>query len=226
MIPNKLREILYKKYQISFSKAGDDIQLMKLIQNSSPGTYVDVGCWHPFKASNTYYFYLRGWKGICIDPNPELETKYKKYRPNDAFVNCAIGTSDTPLQYFMLNDPHSSMNSLDSEFIENHQLKPYVKEVRTIPVFSLASVLEKHVKRSDRLDFFDIDVEGHDLEVLKTNDWSKFRPKIVVVESDTPLEQDLNTSISTYLKEVDYRLIGKSIINNNLGNLFYLDTTL
>jgi hypothetical protein len=118
------------------------------------------------------------------------------------------------------------MNSLDSEFIENHQLKPYVKEVRTIPVFSLASVLEKHVKRSDRLDFFDIDVEGHDLEVLKTNDWSKFRPKIVVVESDTPLEQDLNTSISTYLKEVDYRLIGKSIINNNLGNLFYLDTTL
>lgn len=55
---------------------GDDIQLNKLIKEKTPGVYIDIRCWHPVKASNTYFFYLRGWKGICIDPNLELKKEY------------------------------------------------------------------------------------------------------------------------------------------------------
>ena len=226
MIADKIRSILYKKYQVSFSKTGDDIQLMKLIQTTSPGAYVDVGCWHPYKASNTYYFYLRGWKGICIDPNPELQQLYSRYRPTDIFENCAIGDQQDPLDYYMLNDPHSSMNTLDRSFLEKHQLTAQIKVVKSIPVYRLDSVLSKHLTATDRLDFFDIDVEGYDLEVLKTNDWNRFRPKLVVIETDTPLAADLHSPLTQFLEGVQYRLLAKSVIHQDLGNLFYIDTTL
>ncbi len=226
MIAHKIRSLLYKKYQVSFSKSGDDIQLMKLIQSTTPGAYVDVGCWHPYKASNSYYFYLRGWKGICIDPNPELEHLYQRYRPTDIFENCAIGENTNPLDYYLLQDPHSSMNTLDRSFIEKHNLVSEIKEVKSIPVYRLDAVLTKHLNASDRLDFFDIDVEGFDLEVLQTNNWQQYRPKIVVIETDTPLQADLHSPISEYLDTVHYRLIAKSVMHQDLGNLFYIDTTL
>lgn len=75
---HKIKEFIRQRYNISFSKAGDDIQLIKLINNRVPGAYVDIGSWHPINASNTYYFYLRNWKGICIDPNPELKLLYNQ----------------------------------------------------------------------------------------------------------------------------------------------------
>ena len=58
----KLKRLIRKRYNISFSKSGDDIQLKKLINNDTPGVYVDIGCWHPIKASNTYFFILEKGK--------------------------------------------------------------------------------------------------------------------------------------------------------------------
>jgi FkbM family methyltransferase len=223
---NKFRELIYKRYKISFSKSGDDIQLFKLINKSKPGTYVDIGCWHPINASNTYFFYLRGWRGVCIDPNSDLKELYKKFRPKDNFVNCAIGNDEEELKYYLLNDNYSSMNSLSYEFIKSHNLEGQVKKIINIPLFSLKEILDKNIYKGDRLDFFDIDVEGLDLEVLKSNDWEKYRPKIVVIETNIPIEKDINSETVRYLELVNYRLIGKSIMSGDLGNLFLIDNRL
>ena len=220
---NWLKAILYKKFNVSFSKSGDDIQLYKLINNDDPGVYVDVGCWHPVKASNSYFFYHRGWKGICIDPNPELINLYKKMRPNDVFINAGISDSKTPMEYYMLKE--SSMNTFNYDFLVKHQLDTQILNTFKVPMYSLKSVLDKELKATDRLDFFDIDVEGFDLEVLKTNDWQMYRPKVIVVESDMALHDDLTSDIVKYLDGVEYKLIGKSIIKGDLGNLFLIDKT-
>ena len=217
---DKLKRYLAKKPNISFAKSGDDIQLMKLINEKTPGTYVDIGCWHPKEASNTYFFYLRNWKGICIDPNPELIELYKKFRPKDHFINAGIGASRESLDYFMFKE--SSMNTFSEDFYEKYKVhSPLLKKVK-IPLVSLKEVLDQKLDKNDRLDFFDIDVEGFDLEVLKTNDWEKYRPKIIIVESDIPLKEDLDSSIVHYLTLQNYRLIGKSIIHDDLGNLFFI----
>ena len=63
-----IRRKIYQRYNISFSKSGEDMQLKQLLKVNRKGVYVDIGCWDPVKASNSYYFHLRGWKGICIDP--------------------------------------------------------------------------------------------------------------------------------------------------------------
>jgi FkbM family methyltransferase len=217
---NRIREFIYNRYNISFSKSGDDIQLMKLINNKVPGTYVDIGCWHPVRASNSYYFYVRGWKGICIDPNPELKVLYDKFRSKDNFINAGIGKSETVLEYFMLQE--SSMNTFSKDFLEKHQLESKVIKKINIPLYSLKEVLDINLDKTDRLDFFDIDVEGFDLEVLKTNDWDVYRPKVIVIESDMSLQNDICSEIVKYLEFQNYRLIGKSIINGDLGNLFFI----
>lgn len=223
---NKIREFIYNRYNISFSKAGDDIQLNKLIKAITPGAYVDIGCWHPVKASNTYYFYLRGWKGICIDPNPELKILYNKFRKNDIFINSAIGIDNQDLKYYMLNNNYSSMNTLNYDFIRNHDLENHIEQTINVPVHTLKDVLDKNINENDRLDFFDIDVEGLDLEVLKSNDWLKYRPKIIMIETDLCLLKDVNSDIVHYLATVDYRLIAKSVISGDLGNLFLINNQL
>lgn len=217
---DKIKRYLAKRPNISFAKSGDDIQLMMLINETTPGAYVDIGCWHPKQASNTYFFYLRNWKGICIDPNPELIELYKKIRPNDNFINAGIGASSESLDYFMFKE--SSMNTFSEDFYEKYKVhSPLLKKVK-IPLVSLKEVLDKNLNKNDRLDFFDIDVEGFDLEVLKTNDWKKYRPKIIIIESDIPLKEDLDSAIVHYLALQNYRLIGKSIIHDDLGNLFFI----
>ena len=214
------KRIIRKRYNISFSKSGDDIQLMKLINNNNPGAYVDIGCWHPIKASNTYFFSLRKWKGICIDPNPDLKKLYTKFRPDDHFINVGIGPTNTNLQYYMLEE--SSMNTFSLEFIKKHQLESKIIKTVDIPLYSLKDILDENLCENDRLDFFDVDAEGYDLEILKTNDWQKYRPKIIVIESDLSLKEDIESQIVSYLEQQNYRLLGKSIINNNLGNLFLI----
>lgn len=217
---NRIKEFIYNRYNISFSKSGDDIQLMKLINNRVPGAYVDIGCWHPVKASNSYYFYVRGWKGICIDPNPELKVLYDKFRSKDNFINAGIGESGTSLEYFMLEE--SSMNTFSKDFLEKHQLESKIIKKIEVPLYSLKEILDVNLDKKERLDFFDIDVEGFDLEVLKTNDWDVYRPKVIVIESDISLKNDICSEIVKYLELKNYRLIGKSIINGDLGNLFLI----
>ena len=216
----KIKQFIRGRYNISFSKSGDDIQLMKLINQTQPGAYVDIGCWDPIKASNTYYFYLRNWKGICIDPNPELKNLYKQFRPKDIFINSGIGSSNTYLDYYMFEE--SSMNSFSSDFVLKHKDTLKIINKVNMPLYTLEEVLERNDISKWRLDFFDIDAEGFDLDVLKTNNWNKFRPKIIVIESDLSIEEDTHSEITIYLQEHDYRLLGKSIISNNLGNLFFI----
>ena len=216
-----VRRALYQRLNVSFSKSGDDIQLKKLLPRV-PGTYVDIGCWHPVKASNTYYFHLRGWKGICVDPNPELRTRFNSARPGDTLITAGVAPTAGSMTYYMLREPHSSMNTLSQQFLQENGLMGHVKQTIEVPTLRLAELLERHVQPEDRLDFFDVDVKGYDLAVLKTNDWDRFRPKIVVVESHDALAVDVESEMARYFADVGYSLAGKSVIAGNLGNLFFV----
>ena len=222
---NEIKEIIkrkiYKRYNISFSKSGEDMQLKQILKVNRIGVYVDVGCWDPVKASNSYYFHLRGWKGICVDPNPKMQTLFTKKRKSDIFINNAVGIGNETLTYYMLEDAFSSMNTLDYSFIKEHNLENKIVEKKEIQTVSLKSILSKHLEKDEVIDFLDIDVEGFDLEVLQSNDWERFRPKIILVESNTDLKNDLQSEITKYLQSKEYRIICKTLISGDLGNVFF-----
>ena len=58
----------------------------------------------------------------------------------------------------------------------------HIKKIVNVEVDTLASVLSKHLKSGQKIDFMSIDVEGLDIEVLKSNDWTKFRPSYLLIE--------------------------------------------
>ena len=51
-----------------YSQEGEDIVIDRYFQHKAKGFYVEVGAHHPFRFSNTYRFYRRGWTGVCIEP--------------------------------------------------------------------------------------------------------------------------------------------------------------
>ena len=103
ILPNSFKELIrsVKKKYIdgggywlkSYSQEGEDIILARIFGKQQNGFYVDVGAHHPYRFSNTYFFYKRGWKGINIDAMPGSMKIFNKYRPRDK--NIEAGISDT-----------------------------------------------------------------------------------------------------------------------------------
>src|ERR1700726_1466588 len=77
---------------LAYSQDGEDMILRRLFERQKSGFYVDVGAHHPYRFSNTCYFYRRGWRGINIDPNPEAIAAFRRDRPHD--INVCVGVSE------------------------------------------------------------------------------------------------------------------------------------
>jgi FkbM family methyltransferase len=219
-LKDKLRLIVNRRYRISFSKSGEDIQLYKLL-GKSQGMYLDIGCFEPITYSNTYHFYLRGWSGIVVDPNPELAERFRKIRPNDTFVNVGISQNPGKLKYYMLPRKMSSMNTFDYGFLEEKKLTNYIEKEIEVPLLRVEDLVQEY-KLQGKIDFMDVDVEGLDYQVLMSNDWDSFRPNIVMVETDQTIEEDMEGEVYQLMKSQKYNLLGKMVqTSDGSGNLIF-----
>lgn len=200
-------------YKPSFSQQGEDMVIDCLFQWNRTGFYVDVGAHHPSRYSNTYYFYKKGWRGINIDPTPGIMKEFQRLRPDDINLEIGIANREGPLTYFEYED--SALNTFSEINAKAYQLEKrgVLKRTSEIPVEPLASVLEKHLPSRTTIDFFTIDVEGLDIEVLSSNDWDRFRPRAIIVEDLTAFtfEQVMNSELAAYLKGVGYVPISKMV---------------
>lgn len=219
-VKDLLRTLIYSRYRVSFSKSGEDIQLFKLF-NKLNGGYLDIGCFEPITFSNTYFFYLRGWNGYVIDPNPDLLSKFDIVRPKDRFINRGISSASGVLKYYMLPQKLSSMNTFDYSFLEKNNLVSKIEREIEVPLSSLEELVEEFGLGSS-IDFMDVDVEGLDFEVLQSNNWEKFRPSVVMVETDLSITEDLSSPITKLLEDKEYKLLAKLVQNpNGSGNLIF-----
>lgn len=205
--------ILWRK--ISYSQAGEDIILGNLFKNKSNGTYLDIGCHHPFRNSNTYLLYKMGWKGLCVDPGPKIEKLFSIWRPKDIFLNVAIAEKDGRSQLYIFNDP--ALNSLSTEQVANYnnfEDFKLVKEI-TVPTTTLKEIYKAYESKLLDLDILSVDVEGLDLIVLKSNNWVSLRPKVVVVElRNANLINIMDDHCYQFMSSLGYELYVKT--ENNL----------
>lgn len=195
----------------SYSQEGEDLIVNRLLSGKTKGFYVEVGAHHPFRFSNTYFFYKKGWSGICIDPLPGIKKGFNRWRPRDLFLEVGISSNRGTLEYFMFNEP--ALNTFDPTIAkERDGLKDYqLIESRKISTFTLADILKKNITSNQEIDLLSVDVEGLDLEVLKSSDWYEFRPKVIIVECLTTHLEDLDKDpIYLFLKGKGYMLYGKS----------------
>lgn len=212
-----LKPYFYRRFKTSFSKSGEDIQLWQLLKKNH-GTYVDIGGHHPIFGNNTYFFYIRGWQGIVVEPNPVFKELYHKFRPNDILISEGIADFNGELEYYEFES--SLLNSFSNDHIKKSDLLSSVANIKKIPVKTLSTVF-KNIDFNRSIDFLSIDVEGLELNVLKGNNWDSHRPRYIILESHQTLIEDLNSEVSNFLFQKDYSLIGKSMLTNHVGTLWY-----
>lgn len=213
-----IKSYFYRRFKTSFSKSGEDVQLWQLLKKDK-GVFVDIGAHHPIFGNNTYFFYLRGWRGINVEPNPKFEPLYKKFRKGDFFYPGGIAYLDGELEYFELES--NVRNTFSKKYIKDFSLEKDVSNTKLLPVKRLSVLFENYLAEPYSIDFMSIDVEGMELEVVTSNDWSKFRPKFILLETHNPLTEDLESELTKYLFSKDYQLVGKSLQGFQLGTLWF-----
>ena len=219
---SRLKRYLYRRLRTSFAKSGEDIQLWQILGGPRRGVYADIGSHHPIRGSNSFFFYLRGWRGVCVDPNPELPPLYRRLRPGDIFLNEGVADRPGQLDYYQFGESRSNLNTLSEEQVSFLNL-PVVGSI-PVAVTTLANLF-KHVFGGDSsIDFLSVDCEGMDEAVLRGNDWDIYRPLIVCVETGRPLSENLTSPLGRFMYSKGYELIGKSVLGPRapgVGSLFF-----
>ena len=166
----------------SYAQEGEDVILQRLLEGQGQGFYVDVGAHHPKRFSNTYLLYKKGWSGINIDATPGSMRAFQRQRPRDINLEIAIANRPATLIFYIFDEP--ALNTFDEALAQDRNATtPFrIIEQKAIPTHRLRDILEEYVPANRPIDFFSIDAEGYDLDVLQSNDWEKFRPRYLLVE--------------------------------------------
>lgn len=207
----------------SNSQKGEDLFIDKFFNHKKRGFYIDVGACHPKRLNNTKFFYDKGWHGINIEPNPERINLFYEERKRDVNLNIGIGTVEKMTVFYELGHAGVSTfskNEADSLIALGHELRKKSK----IQILRLENIMKKYVKSP--IDFMTVDAEAMDLDVLKSSNWEKYRPKLLCIETidfidlltSTKRNLSRKNSITEYLSKKGY----KEIFTNGL-NTFYKD---
>lgn len=196
----------------SYAQEGEDLVLARILGSMKieKGFYVDVGAHHPTRFSNTYYFYRRGWRGINVDALPGTRKLFERMRSRDRTIECGVGAQSGILKYFAFNEP--ALNTFSEQEAIKKNVHPYhIVNTLQIPVVTLKKILDDNLPHGTSIDFLTIDVEGLDHEVISSNDWIVYRPKVVLVELlNTGIESIESNATAQFLQKNNYRIFAKT----------------
>jgi len=135
------------------------------------GFFIEAGAHNGVFQSNTYPLEQKGWKGLLVEPNPIFRDNLKLTRPGSIIEECALVSFDykeaTIKGSFFNDDPSGGCTESHNTTIE-------------VPAKTLTSLLKKH--NINEIDFFSLDVEGFEIEVLKGLDFNRYSPKYILFE--------------------------------------------
>ena len=230
MIIVDILSLLKKKFKSnkkSYSFGSVDLLINYYFKNKQKGVYLDVGCQHPISNNNTYLLYKKGWSGINIDLDFESIQLFNLARSSDVNINATVSSGEFTKELFFYHDK-SPINTIEKKIADYQSAK--VTEVRSVETKTLNDILTDNL--INKVDYLNIDVEGHEIDVLNGFDINKFSPDIVSVEfldlamkklefKNNNLKNVLNSSIYEYMTKNGYGLI-----NWNHADLIFINNKL
>jgi FkbM family methyltransferase len=174
-----------------------DLKLEPYISFRS-GFFIEAGASDGISQSNTLYFEkYKNWTGILIEPIPELAIQCKENRPNCIVENCALVSFDytetfVEMRYCrLMSTVKGALTTPEVE--EDHirrgcEMQGVSSYDLQVPARTLTSILNEY--NVTTIDFFSLDVEGYEINVLKGIDFEKHRPNLMLVEALDPSFRD------------------------------------
>jgi FkbM family methyltransferase len=173
-----------------------ETRLVAAFFGSSKGDFVEVGANDPRERSQTWHLEQQGWSGVLVEPQPDLAAKLRALRKAKVFETACSspGNAGRALPLHVAGP----LSSLDRRGMAPGATP---EKVISVPVRTLDSVLEEAGSPA-AFDFLSIDVEGHEIEVLRGFDIARWRPKLIMIEDHVA-----DLSKHRYLTSSGYRII-------------------
>ena len=197
LIPNSLK-IFIKKFFFFNGYLELDKKMLKFI-NFKSGFYIECGANDGVNQSNTWYFEKKlGWHGILIEPQQNVFLNLKKNRSKkNFFENCLLKSKKTKINFMtMYSDPSDSLITRTTK-ISNR----FTNKIK-VAAKTLNSILLKH-KAPNEIDFFSLDVEGDELNVLNGINFKKYKFRYILIETQ------IFEKINRFLRSKKYSFLKK-----------------
>lgn len=163
----------------SYSQCGEDIILDANIRRDT-WFYVDIWANHPTKLNNFYLFYKKWWTGINIEPNYILYKKLLKTRKND--INLNIGIWNGEKLDFYIVDNHA-LSTFDKDTVDSYiKMGHKIIDTKKVETISLEKLFDRYAWEKT-IDVLSVDVEWFDMAVLESNNWEKYKPTFILLET-------------------------------------------
>ena len=204
------------KFLNNGSQFGEEKFILSFFDKKYRGKFLDIGCFHPTRHNNTYTMYKKGWNGINIDLNPLSIELFNFARTKDININAAISDNEENKRLYFV-DELNTQNTLEANhlsFLKNHHnLKEEEISQQEIKTKKLDKILDSY--NFNDIDFMNIDVEGHELNILNSIDFNKYRINFICIEMIDHNDQAklINEKLNIILEKNNYVLQKKIDFN-------------
>jgi FkbM family methyltransferase len=207
-------------HNVTYSQSGEDTIISHLLTDYGKYRikYLDIRTDGLILFSNTYRLYLEGSNGVCVENNTALISAIKKMRPNDTIISTNIAAnSNGKANFYMSQDDKSELHSSDKE--ESTECVEYqdshkTKTNQTIPLVTINDLIKNNFVSYP--DFISIDVEGSDLDVLKTLDFDIYPIPVICVRTclySNNLIIRKNVTIIDFMLTKNYEIYADTYVN-------------
>ena len=184
----------------TYSQFGEDLIINNFFGDFI-GKYVDIGCYHPIKYSNTAMLHKKGWNGVNIDLNQMSISLFNACRKNDLNIVACLSDKREKVSVYM-DSKFSALNSINSDNSKIFKFKKFKKLTMKTKTFSELV--------DENFDFLNIDCEGNDYKILKTINLKKYKPKLINIE----VSKTDKKKIYKYLNSYGYRFLAKCSLSH------------
>jgi FkbM family methyltransferase len=154
------------------------------LKEKKNGFYIDIGANDGITVSNTYALEQMGWNGVCIEPQPDIFNKLRRFRKCDCYNVALSSVSGENIEFIKSKDANA-LSGFDEGLTDEHKKAIFGGAFERIKVTTKTfDNIMKNYAGMKTIDFISLDVEGYELPILQSINFSEYSFQFITVEEN------------------------------------------